>query len=119
MAADFAYALDTPGDPGRTADRSDGDGRHGPDRCNRQRAIVLDADLPPTTTMSGLVGLDQLSTVERALGIMIDHGHHPDHADATLRREAGAAGVEPHIYAARLLRPAPPQGRVRQASFEA
>jgi hypothetical protein len=43
---------------------------------------------------------------ERAVGIMIDHGHHPDHAYATtLRREAGAAGVEPHIYAASLLRP--------------
>jgi hypothetical protein len=119
MAADFAYALDTPDDPGRSADSSDSDGRHGLDRCDRHRAIVLDADLPPPTTRSGLVGLDELSTVERAVGIMIDHGHHPDHAHATLRREAGAAGVEPHIYAARLLRPAPPQGRVRQASFEA
>ena len=43
--------------------------------------------------------------VERAIGIMIDHGHHPDHAHATLRRQAADAGVEPHLYAARLLRP--------------
>jgi hypothetical protein len=123
MAADFAYALDTPtitpDDPARSADSSDRDGWYGLDRCDEHRPIVLDADLPPPTTTSGLVGLDELSTVERSVGIMIDHGHHPDHAHATLRCEAAAAGVEPHIHAARLLRPAPPQGRVKQATFDA
>ena len=133
MAADFEYALDTPtttpSHPARSAETGEGDGQHrrslrdgyghGLDRCDGHRPIVLDADLPPPTTTSGLTGLDELSMVERAVGIMIDHGHHPDHAHATLRRHAAAAGVEPHIYAARLLRPAPPQGRVRQASFEA
>ena len=108
MAADFGYALDTPtitpDDPARSADSSDRDVWHGLDRCDEHRPIVLDADLPPPTTTSGLVGLDELSTVERSVGIMIDHGHHPDHAHATLRCEAAAAGVELHIYAARLLR---------------
>ena len=119
MAADFEYALDTPtttpSHPAKSVDSSnddaqhsrslhDGDG-HGLDRCDGHRPIVLDADLPPPTTTSGLVGLDELSMVERAVGIMIDHGHHPDRAHATLRRDAAAAGVLPHIYAARLLRP--------------
>jgi hypothetical protein len=49
---------------------------------------------------------------------MIDHGRHPDHAHATLRCKAAATGVEPHIYAARLLGPAP-QGRVKRAPFDA
>ena len=42
--------------------------------------------------------------IDRAVGVMLDQGHHPDDAPATLRRQAVAAGVEPHIYAARLLR---------------
>jgi hypothetical protein len=118
MAADFEYALDTPtttpSHPAKSDDSSVGDGQHsrslrdgdghGLDRCDGHRPIVLDADLPPPTTMSAIAGLDELSMVERAVGIMIDHGHHPDHAHATLRRHAAAAGVEPHIYAARLLR---------------
>ena len=109
MAADFCYALDTPtitpNGSAKSADSSDSAGRHGLDYRDGHRPIVLDADLPPPTTRSGLVGLDELSTVERAVGIVIDHGHHPDHAHATLGRDAAAAGVEPHIYAARLLRP--------------
>ena len=119
LAADFGYALDTPittaSTPVRSADSTDGAERHGhghrdgdrhhnPARPDRDRLIVLDADLPPTTTRSGLIGLDERSTIDRALGVMIDHGHHPDRAPATLRRQATAAGVEPHIYAARLLR---------------
>ena len=123
MAADFAYALDTSTTtqrhPARSDDSSDRHIQHSRDRCDGHRPIVLDADLPPPTTTSGLVGPDQVSTVDRAVGIMIDHGHHPDHAHATLRRDAAAAGVEPHIYAARLVRPAPPPGRVRQALFDA
>jgi hypothetical protein len=67
------------------------------------RLIALDADLPPPAAISGLVGLDELSTINRAVGILIDHGHHPHQANAALRRDAAAAGLEPHIYAARLL----------------
>jgi hypothetical protein len=128
MAADFEYALDTPtttpSHPAKSDDSSNGDGQHsrslrdgdghGLDRCDGHRPIVLDADLPPPTTMSEIAGLDELSMIERAVGIMIDHGHHPDHAHDTLRRHAAVAGVEPHIYAARLLRPWTAPGRVRQ-----
>ena len=117
LAADFGYALDTPvvttGIPPESADSTDGAGRHshgqrdddrqhGPGRRG-DRLIVLDADVPPTTTRSGIIGLDERSTIDRAVGVMIDHGHNPDRAHATLRRQAAAGGVEPHIYAAGLL----------------
>jgi hypothetical protein len=119
LAADFGYALDTPiattGVPPGSADSADGEGRHrpgqrdghrqhGPGRRDGDRLIVLDADLPPATTGSGLVGLAERSTLDRAVGVMINQGHDPDRAHATLRRHAAAAGLEPHIYAARLLR---------------
>ena len=119
LAADFGYALDTlvvtTGIPPRPADSTDGevqhihgqrdgDRPHGPGRRHGNRLIVLDADVPPTTTRSGIIGLDERSTIDRAVGIMIDHGHNPDRAHATLRRQAAAGGVEPRIYAARLLR---------------
>jgi hypothetical protein len=82
----------------------DGDGHHDPVSCDGHRLIVLDADLPPATTKSALDGLEERSVINRSIGIMIDQGHHPDHAHATLCRHAAAAGVEPHIYAARMLR---------------
>jgi hypothetical protein len=118
LAAGFGYALDTPvvatGIPARSADRTDsaerrghgerhGDRQHGCGRCDGDRLIVLDADLPPTTTRSGIIGLVERSMIDRAVGVMIELGHNPERAHATLRREATAAGVEPHIFAARLL----------------
>jgi hypothetical protein len=119
LAADFGYALDTPvvtagtrpgsadstDDGGQHSDgRRDYDMQHCPARRDGDRLILLDADVPPTTTRSGLIGMDQRSTIDRAVGVMIDHGHDPDRAHAALRRQAAAAGVEPHIYAATLLR---------------
>jgi hypothetical protein len=119
LAADFGYALDTSiattdiapgsadstGGEGRHSHRQrDGDRQYGPGRRDGERLIVLDADLPPPTTRSELVGLGARSTLDRAVGVMIDHGHDPDRAHATLRRHAAAVGLEPHVYAARLLR---------------
>jgi hypothetical protein len=118
LAADFGYALDvavTAGRPAGSTASADGAGRLGPDqhhgewphgsvRCPEARLIVLDADLPPPTTMSGMVGLDDLMTINRAVGILIDQGHHPNQAHAALLSRAAAAGVDAHIYAARLLR---------------
>ena len=66
--------------------------------------IALDADLPPPTLVSGLTGLDELATINRAVGLLIDQGHHPVQAHATLQRHAAGAGIAPHVYAARLLR---------------
>ena len=47
------------------------------------------------TLVSGVSGLSELSTINRAIGVLIDHGHHPDHAVETLRREASREGLEP------------------------
>jgi hypothetical protein len=65
--------------------------------------IRLDADLPPGSHTFGLSGLIELSTINRAVGIMIDRGHHPDEVHATLRRLAAASGLAPHAFALRLL----------------
>lgn len=66
--------------------------------------IVLDADLPPHTLVSQWTGLHEVSTINQAVGMLIDRGHDPDDAHAALHRHAAAAGVDTHIYAARLLR---------------
>ena len=119
LAADLGYALETPiamaRIPAGFTGSTNGAGRHSPDQCDGDRKhdlacrdgdrlIVLDADLPPPTMMSGLVGLDELTMINRAVGILIDRGHHPNLAHATLIGHATAAGVEPRIYAAQLLR---------------
>ena len=89
LAADFGYALDTQHDLG----------------CrDGHQLVVLDSDLPPPTVISGLLDLDERSTVNRAVGILIDQGHHPNQANVTLRRHAAEAGVQPSVYAAQLPR---------------
>jgi hypothetical protein len=119
LAADFGYALGTPivtaSAPSTATDSTDGVGRrrsghcdddkqHGPACRDGDPLIVLDDDLPPPSAISGLVGLDELTMINRAAGILIDQGHHPNQAHAALLGHAAAAGVQPHIYAARLLR---------------
>ena len=116
LAADFGYALGTPtvtfspsARDGDSTSSEDGavrrrDRHQGPARRDRHQLIVLDADLPAPSATSGLIGLDELSTINRAVGILIEQGHHPNQAHAALRRQAAEAGVESHIYAARLLR---------------
>ena len=89
LAADFAYALDL---PAVTTGALDG-----------QRSIALDVDLPPVTLESGLRGLREVSAINRAVGLLIEQGHAPELAHAVLRRHAAAAGVEAHVYAARLM----------------
>ena len=103
LAADLTYALRgagaTDGAP------SDGHVGIGLRRIDGHRsAIVLDADLPPSTRVSGLYGLADLSTINRAVGVLIANGHHPDDAHDTLRQQAVAVGLEPHAWAIRLLR---------------
>jgi hypothetical protein len=66
----------------RSADRTDGDGHHRTAGRDGRLMIVLDADLPPPTTMSGFVGLDQLTTINPAVGMLIDQGHQPNQAHA-------------------------------------
>ena len=66
--------------------------------------IELDIDLLPASRTSGLTGLAELTVLNRAIGVLIQQGHDIEEAQHVLRREAAAAGVEPHVYAARILR---------------
>jgi hypothetical protein len=108
LAADHGHALHAPiifnGLRPRLTESPEGDGQHRDGHRDGHESIVLDADLPPATLVSRLTGLDDVSTINRAVGILIDQEHHPDEAHTTLHRHAVTAGVEPHIYAARLLR---------------
>ena len=79
LAADLAYAL------GRT------------------EGLKLDDDLPPVSMVSGITGLSEYAVINRAVGVLIERGHHPDGAHDLLRRNATAGGLAPHVYAARLL----------------
>ena len=103
LAADLAYVLKT-----SVLTRSDqlvlnGDGRAQPAHLQTGRVLILDADVPAARPASGLFGLSELSAVNRAVGIMMDRGHDPDQAYKALRREATTAGVEVHVFAARML----------------
>jgi hypothetical protein len=53
------------------------DQRYG--QVDGNRRITLDADVPPNPPVSGVSGLSELSTINRAIGVLIDRGHHPDH----------------------------------------
>ena len=104
LAADLSYALHIRSSSDRYTDTggSDGEeGRHG--QVDGDRRITLDADVPLSPLVSGVSGLSELSTINRAIGVLIGHGHHPDHAGEILRCHASIEGMEPHSYAARLL----------------
>ena len=103
MAADLAYVLKTSVLTARDQFGSYGDGRVRPGHLQAGRVLVLDGDVPAAKAASGLFGLSGFSAVNRAVGIMIDRGHDPDHAYESLRLEATAAGVELHVFAARML----------------
>ena len=104
LAADLSYALHLPTCTDRSTNAciSDGnDQRYG--QVGNDRRITLDADLPPSPLASGVSGLSEPSTINRAIGVLIGHGEHPDHAADTLRRDASRDGLELYSYAARLL----------------
>ena len=103
LAADLSHALGGISVNGRssTADNAD----HRGTRVDGHRKVIeLDIDLLPASRTSGLTGLAELTVLNRALGMLIQQGHDIKEAQHVLRREAAAAGVEPHVYAARILR---------------
>ena len=65
--------------------------------------IELDGDLAPVSPQSGMVGLAELSTINRAIGFLIGQGHSPEHAHEILRRGAAGVAVDLHVFAATLL----------------
>jgi hypothetical protein len=104
LATDLAYALTA-----RTVLSPAATGRTGTDdgvavaRDAQRTAVVLDIDLPPMRRSSTISGLAELATINHAIGVMIDRGHHPDDVHHTLRRQSAAAGLSPYDFAARLL----------------
>ena len=107
LAADLGYTLDTPTTTPNarySAGDTNGGGKHNPCHRDAHPAIAVDVDLPLTVLESGLTGLDELSTINQAIGFLMDQGHHSEQAPATLRGGAASAGVEPHIFAARRMR---------------
>ncbi|HWI00594.1 MAG TPA: hypothetical protein VNT27_09690 [Propionibacteriaceae bacterium] len=106
LAADLAYVLKTsviPATAGSQLVDTNGDDRARPWQLQVAAYLVLDADVPLSTSISGLTGLSELSAVNRAVGFLIDQGHDLDHAHDRLRWGAITAGVEVHVYAARML----------------
>jgi hypothetical protein len=103
LAADLSHALG--GIPVEQRSSAATNPEHQGTRVDGERkAIQLDADLPPLFRMSGLAGLAELTVLNRAIGMLIQQGHDLAQAHQLLRQEARAAGVQPHIYAAQILR---------------
>ncbi|HEY5979772.1 MAG TPA: hypothetical protein VIT41_09065 [Microlunatus sp.] len=94
LAADLSYALTT-----QAGDTYGTTGSH--------PAVELDADLPFTATETSITGLDELATIHRAIGLLIDQGHHPESAADALHGQAATAGLTTHALAIRLLAPSP------------
>lgn len=104
LAADLSYALHVPTSTDRFTDAGSSEGDdQGNGQVDGNRRITLDADVSPNPPVSGVSGLSELSTINRAIGVLIGRGQHPDLASHTLRRQAIREGLEPHRYAARLL----------------
>ena len=90
LAADLSYlhARQHPAPPGSEAVAS---------------GIRLDQDLRPTTLTSGLAGVAEVSTLNQAIGVLIEQGYEPDHAHHEITRRATVAGVTVLVCAAELL----------------
>jgi hypothetical protein len=91
LAADLTLALDRRARKAQRADKL------------APSAIRLDADPPPASRAFTLSGVAELGAIDRAVGVMIEQGHHPDWAYASLRKDAARAGMEPYTWAVRIL----------------
>lgn len=63
------------------------------------RIIHVDDAPGDVDSTSGIDGLNEISTINRALGVMIARGTPPDEALATLQREAARNGVTVYVEA--------------------
>jgi hypothetical protein len=103
LAADLSHALGgVPVDQRSSAADSADPGE--PRVDGHRKVLVLDADLSSLSRASGLTGLAELTVLNLAIGMLIQQGHDIAQARHVLRRRATAAGVEPHIYAASIVR---------------
>jgi hypothetical protein len=94
LAADVGYVLRG---PSGTSGTSDPAGRHA------SRELALDVDLPHAGSGSGVRGLEELASVNRAVGVLIAQGHDPRSAHDVLRRRAAEEGLSTHAWADNLL----------------
>ena len=105
LATDLGYVLKTATiryDSEPEGAVREGDGLAGPAHV-RPPVLILDTDVPQNPAVSGLTGLSEMSAVDRAVGIMIERGHHPDVAYDALSEQAATAGVETCVYAVQVL----------------
>lgn len=65
--------------------------------------LVLDEDLEPSTTSTGLVGLNEMEVVHQAIGVLVARGSAPNAAHGDLHRQAEEAGVDVPTEARRIL----------------
>ena len=72
-------------------------------RTEGAAAVELDVDLPLVHGGPPLTSLDDVVTVNRALGVLIGQGQHPDEAHQALHDRAAADGLTPLALARRLL----------------
>ena len=77
---------------------------HAPNRDGSRPPIDVDADPLPRTRVSGLAGITELATINRAIGFLIGQGHTPGDARDRLHRGAASARIDTPTFAARLLR---------------
>jgi hypothetical protein len=85
LGADLAHVLDGP--PGSPA----------------PSAVALDDDLPLRPTTSGVEGLEQLATINRAAGVLIARGHDPGSVHEAMREGAARDGSGILAWAERVL----------------
>ena len=65
--------------------------------------ILLDQDTAAPLSGSGLTGAAESTTVNQAIGVLIDRGYTPATAGAHLRRQAGEMMLDVHHAATRVL----------------
>ena len=76
---------------------------HLTDGWRAEDLVRLDRDLPPPTQATAITGIEELSVINRATGVLIDRGTDPEQAMHELARHAAAAGLNPYTYARTLL----------------
>jgi hypothetical protein len=89
LAADLGYVL---AGPARATDHP------------VSTVVALDTDLPRPGAGSGVRGLEELATVNRAVGVLIGQGHDPASVQDVLRRRAADEGLSPYAWADKLLK---------------
>lgn len=70
----------------------------------QQPIMAVDVDPPSRTSGSGPIDVTEVSTIDKAIAILIERGEHPATAHATLAAHARRRGMEIYIYAAYLTR---------------